>query len=151
MDKLTPKQKAFCDYYIITMYATEAAIKSGYSKKTAKVIGSENLSKPYLKQYIDERMKEIEDKRIASIKEVMEFYSSVMRGEIKDQFDLDASLQDRIKAATELVKRYSNVEELKLKERKLELEESRTIKENNEKDSLLEKMIEGLTEGLKNV
>ena len=151
MGKLTPKQKAFCDYYIITMNATEAAIKAGYSKKTAKVIGSENLSKPYLKQYIDERMKEIEDKRIASIKEVMEFYSSVMRGEIKDQFDLDASLQDRIKAATELVKRYSNVEELKLKERKLELEESRTIKENNEKDSLLEKMIEGLTEGLKNV
>ena len=72
MDKLTPKQKAFCDYYIITMNATEAAIKAGYSKKTAKVIGSENLSKPYLKQYIDERMKEIEDKRIASIKEVME-------------------------------------------------------------------------------
>lgn len=104
--KLTPKQRAFADYYIETGNATEAAIRAGYSKRTAKVIGFENLTKPYLKSYIDERLKELEDKRIAGATEVLEYLSSVMRGEEKDQFGLDASLQDRTKAAELLGKRY---------------------------------------------
>lgn len=66
--KLTPKQKAFADYYIETGNATEAAIKAGYSEKTAKVTGYENLTKPYLKSYIDKRMKELESARIADAK-----------------------------------------------------------------------------------
>lgn len=106
MDKMTEKQKAFCDYYIETGNATEAAIKAGYSKKTAKVIGSENLTKPYLKQYIDERLAKIEDERIAKGEEVLQYLTRVMRGEEKDQFGLDASLQDRTKCAELLGKRY---------------------------------------------
>lgn len=106
MDKMTEKQKAFCDYYIETGNATEAAINAGYSKKTAKVIGSENLTKPYLKQYIDERLAKIEDERIAKGEEVLQYLTKVMRGEEKDQFGLDASLQDRTKAAELLGKRY---------------------------------------------
>ena len=90
--KLTPKQKAFADEYLICGNAAEAARKAGYSNKTATVIGSENLSKPNILEYIAERQKQIEDSRIANIKEVLEFYSSVLRGEIKDQFDMDASL-----------------------------------------------------------
>lgn len=104
--KLTPKQKAFADYYIETGNATEAAIKAGYSKKTARVIGTENLTKPALKQYIDERLAKIEDERIAKGDEVLKYLTSVMRGEEKDQFGLDASLQDRTKAAELLGKRY---------------------------------------------
>ena len=106
MDKLTPKQKAFADYYIETGNATESAKKAGYSKKTAAVIGTENLIKPNIKQYIDIRMKEIESKRIASGEEVLQYLTKVMRGEERDQFDLDASLQDRTKAAELLGKRY---------------------------------------------
>lgn len=104
--KLTPKQKAFCDYYIETGNATEAAIKAGYNKKTARQIGSMNLTKVDIKAYIEERLKEIESKRIADGKEVLEYLSKVMRGEEKDQFGLDASLQDRTKAAELLGKRY---------------------------------------------
>lgn len=107
MTKLTVKQKAFCDYYIETGNATEAAIRAGYSEKTAKVIGSENLTKPYIRAYIDERLKSIEDKRIAKGEEVLQYLTKVMRGEEKDQFGLDASLQDRTKAAELLGKRYS--------------------------------------------
>lgn len=102
---MNDKQKKFCDYYLESGNATEAAIKAGYSKKTARQTGSENLSKPYIKAYIEQRQKEIESARIASITEVMQFYTSVMRGEIKDQFELDATLQDRIKAGNELMKR----------------------------------------------
>lgn len=104
--KLTPKQKAFADYYIETGNATEAAIRAGYNKKTARQIGSMNLTKVDIKIYIEERIKEIENKRIADGKEVLEYLSKVMRGEEKDQFGLDASLQDRTKAAELLGKRY---------------------------------------------
>ncbi len=104
--KLTPKQKAFADYYIETGNATEAAIRAGYNKKTARQIGSMNLTKVDIKIYIEERIKEIENKRIADGKEVLEYLSKVMRGEEKDQFGLEASLQDRTKAAELLGKRY---------------------------------------------
>lgn len=132
--KLTPKQKAFADYYIETGNATEAAIKAGYSEKTAKVTGYENLTKPYLKSYIDKRMKELESTRIADAKEVLEYLTKVMRGEEKDQFGLDASLQDRTRAAELLGKRYAifNSKELELKERKLKLEEDRINGDNKE-------------------
>ena len=104
--KLTPKQKAFADEYLICGNATEAARKAGYSEKTAAVIGNENLKKPNVIEYIAERQKQIDDSRIADVKEVMEFYSSVLRGEVKDQFDMDAALSDRLAAGRELMKRY---------------------------------------------
>lgn len=106
---LTPKQKAFADAYIETGNATEAARRAGYSEKTAKQIGSENLSKPDVSAYIKSRMADLEAQRVASADEVMRFFSSVMRGEVKDQFGLDASLQDRLSAGKELMKRYAAV------------------------------------------
>lgn len=104
--KLTMKQKAFADYYIETGNATEAALRAGYSKKTSYSIGNENLKKPEVLSYIDERMQEIEDNRIAKGDEVLKYLTGVMRGEVKDQFGLDPSLQDRTKAAELLGKRY---------------------------------------------
>lgn len=108
-EKLTPKQKAFADYYIETGNATEAAIKAGYSKGSARQIGTENLTKPSISQYITERTKATEEKRIASGDEVMQFFTSMMRGEIKDAFGLDVSAQDRLSAARELAKRTVDV------------------------------------------
>lgn len=107
---LTPKQKAFADYYIECGNATEAAIKAGYSEKSAKEIGCENLTKPNISAYIAERVKPTEDKRIATGDEVMAFLTAVMRGEIKDAFDLPPSLADRKDAAKELAKRTVDIE-----------------------------------------
>jgi len=107
MDKLTPKQKAFADYYIECGNATESAVKAGYSKKACYSIGSENLRKPEIKSYIEERIAEIESKRIAKADEVLQYLTRVMRGDERDQFDLDPSLQDRTKAAELLGKRYN--------------------------------------------
>lgn len=103
---MSEKQKAFCDHYITTLNATEAAKMAGYSKKTATVIGSENLTKPYIKEYIDLRLAELEESRIANATEVLQYLTRVMRGEEKDQFDMDVSIQDRTKAAELLGKRY---------------------------------------------
>ena len=108
---LTPKQKAFADYYIECGNATEAAKRAGYSKRTARVIGQENLLKPAISDYIAERQKQIDDSRIADAAEVLRFYSSVMRTQEKDQFGLDAALSDRISAARELMKRYERTDD----------------------------------------
>lgn len=104
---LTPKQKAFADEYIKCGNATEAARKAGYSDRAARQIATENLSKPSISQYIRERMKAIDEERIASADEVLRFYSSVMRGEVTDQFGLEAALDTRLKAADSLMKRYA--------------------------------------------
>lgn len=80
---MTPKQKRFCDEYLIDCNATQAAIRAGYSEKTAKQIGTENLAKPDLRAYIDQRLEEMQSKTIASATEVMQYLTSVMRGESK--------------------------------------------------------------------
>ena len=73
----------------------------------AHSIGQEHTEKPAIKQYIAERMQPDDEKRIADADEVLQYLSDVMRGKVKDQFGLDASLQDRTKAAQELMKRYA--------------------------------------------
>ena len=103
---LTQRQRNFCEEYIRTTNATKAAIAAGYSEKTAYSIGSENLSKPEISAYIKARLDEINREQIASTDEVMRFFTAVMRGMEKDQFGLDASLADRIKAGQEIVKRF---------------------------------------------
>lgn len=111
--KLTDKQKRFCIEYVKSGNATQSAIKVGYSKKNARNIASENLAKPNIKEYINELMKpkqEQEKKDIAELEEVLAFFTSVMRGEVKDQFDLDPPLKDRLDAGKELKKRYEAVE-----------------------------------------
>lgn len=118
MTKMTLKQQRFADEYIITGNATQAAIKAGYSKKTAKVIANENLTKPYIKKYIDERLEQLESEKIASQQEILSYLSSVMRGEMTEQTlrsvgesgqviaEIDVGAKDRIKAAELLGKRY---------------------------------------------
>lgn len=107
--KLTPKQKKFCDYYIETGNASEAARRAGYSEKTARTIGQQNLAKRAIKNYISERMKNQDRERVASADEVIAFYTAVMRGEVKDQFGIEASLSDRLKAGENLMRRYDKI------------------------------------------
>ena len=56
--KLTEKQKRFVEEYLIDLNATQAAIRSGYSTDSARQIGTENLSKPSIRAYIDREMAE---------------------------------------------------------------------------------------------
>lgn len=103
--ELTVKQKRFCEEYVKAGNATQSAIKAGYSKKTASVIGVENLSKPKIASYIKELTVDDDNKRIADGKEILEFLTKVMRGEEKDAFELDLGISDRINAGKELAKR----------------------------------------------
>lgn len=104
--KLTPKQKAFADAYIETGNASEAARRAGYSENYAGRNAGKVRKNTKVSAYINSRYADIEAQGVASADEVMRFFSSVMRGELKDQFGLDAALSDRLNAGKELMKRY---------------------------------------------
>lgn len=113
--KLTQKQRLFADEYIKSGNATQSAIKAGYANE---VSGRENLRKPTVKSYIDAKMAEIESHKIADAKEVLEFYTRVLRKEETEPEKLmkhdgseeivnrEPSLKDRLSAAKEIMKRY---------------------------------------------
>lgn len=110
--KLTVKQRKFADEYMISGNATEAAIKAGYKKKSAYSIAGQNLKKHEIIQYITERQKKLESKKIAQQKEIFEYLSSVMRGEQTETVmtadgpvETPVSVKDRINAAKELLRR----------------------------------------------
>lgn len=103
-EKLTERQRRWIDFYIETGNATEASKKAGYKGKNPDNIGSENLRK--LAPYLRAKMQAKDNERIASQNEVLEFLTKIMRGEEKDAFGLDISIQDRIKCAELLGKRY---------------------------------------------
>ena len=121
--KLSSKQKLFIDEYLACGNATKAAIKAGYSPKTAKSIGAENLTKPYIKAAIESKMAEIESNKIADATEVLQFFTSVLRAEIKEKVavagpkgvetvELPPDVKTRLTAGKEIIKRYPNSDEM---------------------------------------
>lgn len=116
--KLTEKQKRFADYYIESGNGAESARRAGYKGENHDNIATENLRKLAIKQYIDERIREKDNNRIAKQEEVLEYLTNVLRGEMterlpmfaKDHFELvdnTPSIKDRTKAAELLGKRYT--------------------------------------------
>lgn len=160
---MTPKQKKFCDEYIKSGNAKQSAIKAGYSPKTAYSIGNENLNKPELKAYIEKRLKRLESEKIAGAREVLEYLSSVMRGEQTESVatakgvfpDVPVSAKDRISAAKELLKRYPTtdpMEKQKLKkltadarisEARANVAERLGSEGDDKLDELMDKLIKG--------
>lgn len=116
--KLTVKQQRFADEYIRLGEVAKAAINAGYSTKSAYAVGSENLKKPNIKSYIDKRLAELKKESIAEQDEILQYLTSVMRGEMTEQTlvgqgegyqeidNIDVGAKDRIKAAELLGKRY---------------------------------------------
>lgn len=102
---LTIKEDKFISTYVETGNASQAVEEAGYKVKAKPQQANELLNKPYIKEEIEYRMSLIRDDSIATAEEIMQYFTDVMRGKIKDQFDLDASLSERTKAAQELAKR----------------------------------------------
>ena len=81
---LTEKQKRFCNEYLVDLNATQAAIRAGYSEKTANRIASENLSKLDIQEYIKNLMDSKQSDLIASQDEVLQTLTAIMRREKKE-------------------------------------------------------------------
>ncbi len=97
---LSLKQKRFCEEYVISGNATEAAIKAGYSEKSARSQGAENLTKPDIRKYIKNLTKQPQNSRIATADEVLIFFSDIMKSS-------KVAAKDRIRAAENLAKRFA--------------------------------------------
>jgi phage terminase small subunit len=112
------KQRKFCDEYLIDLNATQAAIRAGYSEKTARQVGQRLLTYVDISAYINEQLERIHNERTADAQEVIEYLTSVMRGEHTEQAlqlvgdgvqeicDIEVSAKDRLKAAELIGKRY---------------------------------------------
>lgn len=118
---LTVRQKMFADEYLVSGNAEQAAIKAGYSEKYARGNAHKLVANSCVKEYIDERLKQIESTKIADAAEVMRYLTSVMRNETKEEVPMvvnngdwsevqmvkkDTSIKDRNKAAEMLAKRF---------------------------------------------
>ena len=115
---MNARQKRFCDEYLIDCNATQAAIRAGYSPKTAKVTGAKMLTNANLKAYIDEQLERIHNEKTADAQEVLEYLTAIMRGQHTEQTlqligdgvqkiaDIDVSAKERLKAAELIGKRY---------------------------------------------
>jgi len=114
--KMTNKQRRFCEEYLIDLNATQAAIRSGYSKKTAHKIGTENLQKPVIREYLDKCMREKESKLIASQDEVLRYLTSVMRGESESEIVVVEGQGDGVSYARSMTKRPDEQNRLKAAE-----------------------------------
>ena len=123
MAKLTAKQKRFIEEYLIDLNATQAAIRAGYSEKTARSQGQRLLTNVDIQNAIKDLREEIQNDNIAKIKDIEEFLSLSMNGLINEEvivvegvgdgfssaktIEKQISAKDRIKAAELLGKRYS--------------------------------------------
>lgn len=121
--KLTPKQLKFANEYIKTGNATQSAIKAGYSEKTARSIGKENLTKPYIKDYVEEQTNKLSEGTIMDAQEAMELLSKIAIGKEKEtviisgpmgveEHKKEADLKTRISAIKEILKRHPKSDEL---------------------------------------
>ena len=105
------------DEYIKSGNATQSAIKAGYSDRYAHTNAGKLLQNTTVKAYISAKMAEIESKKIATAKEVMEFYARVLRDEEIEEVvvagpdgaevvERKPQLKDKISVAKEIMKRY---------------------------------------------
>ncbi len=116
---LNARQKQFVAEYLIDMNATQAAIRAGYSQKTAGSIGEQLLKKLEIKQAVEQQLEQIRSAKVADAQEVMEYLTSVMRGEssahvlslcgdgFQEVISKPPDERERLKAAELLGKRYA--------------------------------------------
>ena len=107
--KLTVKEAKFIDNYMTLGNGRQAVIEAGYKTQAPHAYSTDLLNKQYIKDEIDFRLKELESASIADSTEILQFYTGVMRGEVPDQFGLEAPLSERIKACNELAKRQIDI------------------------------------------
>ncbi|EEU31052.1 terminase small subunit [Limosilactobacillus coleohominis 101-4-CHN] len=163
--KLTQKQRLFADEYIKSGNATDAYVKAGYkcSRSTARRNGNRLLTNADIKSYIANRTAEIESHKIADAKEVLQYYTRVLRAEETEKvvdvvngglIESPPTIKERTSAAKELMKRYplsDPMAQVKLKklsadtrisEAKARVLERVDDASNEQLDAILNKLIE---------
>ena len=116
MAKLTRKQQRFADEYLVDTNATQAAIRAGYSEKTAYSQGQRLLKNVEVKKYIEEQLEKIHNEKIADAQEVMMYLTSVLRGESLSEIVVVEGTGDGCSDARRIMKLPDERERLKAAE-----------------------------------
>ena len=112
-EHLTPQEKRFCEEYVRTSKGGASVLAAGYNVSNLQVAATYAcglLKKEKIKKEIARLQRPSEKATIATAQQVMEFFTRMMNGEEKDQFGLELSANDRLKAAMELAKRTIDLE-----------------------------------------
>jgi hypothetical protein len=136
---LTIKQKKFADEYIKSGNAYQSAINAGYSKSYAKGNIVKLLENVSVKAYIDKKLSELESETIAESKEVLQYLTSVLRGETHDEVyyktefggealgQVKVQNKDRLKAAELLMRRFGlNASDLDIEKQQTQIKKTKT-------------------------
>lgn len=110
---MTPRQEKFCVEYLIDLNATQAAIRAGYSKRTADRIANQNLRKLEIQSRIRKMRDEYYDKTIMSAKEVEYLLSKAGRGELKEEVVVVEGVGDGFSESKIVKKRLSAKDRIK--------------------------------------
>lgn len=113
---LTAKQKRFAEEYLIDLNATQAALRTGYSSKTAYSIGQKLLKKVEIQSYIKEQLEHIHSEKTADTQEVMEYLTAVMRGESLSEEIVTIGIGDGMSEVAKVNKKPSEKDKLKAAE-----------------------------------
>ena len=93
---LTAKQQRFIEEYPVDLNATQAAIRAGYSRRTAFVIGYENLKKPHIKAPIQKKLAELSRNAGITAERVLNELAAVAFGNVFDLIDYDGPSRQEI-------------------------------------------------------
>lgn len=110
---MTPKQKRFCDEYLIDCNATQSAIRAGYSENSAYSAGQRMLKNVEVKNYIEEQLEKLHSAKIADAQEVLEYLTSVLRGESQSTEIVIEGCGDGVSEARTIKKEPSEKDRLK--------------------------------------
>lgn len=113
---LTNKQKRFADEYLVDLNATQAAIRAGYKEKTAYSQGQRMLKNVEIKTYIEEQLERLHNKKTADTQEVIEYLTSVLRGESEGEELVNEFQGDGVSKAVNVKKKPSEKDKLRAAE-----------------------------------
>ena len=114
--KLNARQKSFCEFYVASGNATEAAIKAAYSEYYAKNRIHTFMKSVGISGYIEELMQKAQSERIASAEEVLQNLTAMMRGEIQEEVIVVEGEGDGVSSAKIMKKQVSAKERIKAAE-----------------------------------
>ena len=113
---MTNKQKRFADEYLVDLNATQAAIRAGYKEKTAYSQGQRMLKNVEIKTYIEEQLERLHNKKAADAQEVIEYLTSVLRGESEGEELVNEFQGDGVSKAVNVKKKPSEKDKLRAAE-----------------------------------
>lgn len=91
---LTDKQQRFVEEYMVDLNATQAAIRAGYSRDTARSVGCENLTKPDIQEAIQERKKQLSESTGITAERVLAEYAKIAFSDVRNVLTVDGGLKD---------------------------------------------------------